>query len=151
MVVSRGNVEARGLLLSFHRYENYQVVTGSQNLRTRTCHFVTRGTPQGRERRYQKMDDMLLLFHSSVCQCLLPAWHDCQVTVWHTCHHIQKSPEKKIEKPTKQDIPNNLKVDTNTHKAFELLYSNKDPTERIPTNTAFWMVFGSQIILIMFL
>jgi hypothetical protein len=70
MVVSRGNVEARGLLLSFNRYENYQVVAGSQNLRTQTCHFLTRGTPQGRERRYQKM---LLLFCSSVCQCLLPA------------------------------------------------------------------------------
>jgi hypothetical protein len=62
-----------GMLLSFNRYENYQVVAGSENLRTRTCHFVTRGTPQGRERRYQKMDDMLLLFRSSVCQCPLPA------------------------------------------------------------------------------
>jgi len=137
MVVSRGNVEARGLLLSFNRYENYQDVAGSQNLRTRTCHFLTRGTLQERERRYQKM---LLLFFSSVRQCLLPAWHDC--------HQIQKSPEKKTEEPRKRDIPNNLKVDTNTHKAFELLYSNKDPTECIRTNTAFLMVFGSQIILI---
>jgi hypothetical protein len=75
--------------------------------------------------------------------CMTTAWHDITVT--------KKSPEKKTEKPIKQDIPNNLKVDTNTHRVFELQYSNKDPTECIPTNIAFLMVFGSQIILIMFL